>query len=221
MLPHPGFEIPDAFLLVGTVIPVGDPIHVDVRAAIPADGAVGRAAAWHLTPAAWAHVSHILASRHPGLHVVGWYHSHPGMGCFFSSVDRATHRNFLPNPWNLGVVGDPVATRAPYDRGPRRPVPVGATPFLWFLGADAVPIDAPVIGVGASHRPGARGVTPWKPARRVRGVAGPRTHRSRTSPIRSRHSFAPATRPPPYFTPARNATVRARIVSASPPDDKR
>ncbi len=43
-----------------------------------------------------------------GMIVVGWYHSHPNLGAFFSETDRITQRNFFRNPFSLGVVIDPV-----------------------------------------------------------------------------------------------------------------
>jgi len=43
-----------------------------------------------------------------GMIVVGWYHSHPDLGAFFSETDRATQRNFFRNPFSLGIVIDPI-----------------------------------------------------------------------------------------------------------------
>ncbi len=41
--------------------------------------------------------------------VVGWYHSHPGFGCFLSSVDVGTQKNFEQlNPRFVAVVVDPI-----------------------------------------------------------------------------------------------------------------
>ena len=43
-----------------------------------------------------------------GLIVVGWYHSHPNLGVFFSGTDRATQSAFFNHPFALGLVVDPV-----------------------------------------------------------------------------------------------------------------
>lgn|GEM_PF-1704449 len=43
-----------------------------------------------------------------GKSVIGWYHSHPNLGAFFSCTDRATQKAFFNNPFSLGVVIDPV-----------------------------------------------------------------------------------------------------------------
>uniref|UniRef100_A0AC34R922 MPN domain-containing protein n=2 Tax=Panagrolaimus sp. JU765 TaxID=591449 RepID=A0AC34R922_9BILA len=41
--------------------------------------------------------------------VVGWYHSHPGFGCWLSSVDVETQRNFEAlSPRAVAVVVDPI-----------------------------------------------------------------------------------------------------------------
>ena len=40
--------------------------------------------------------------------VVGWYHSHPNLGAFFSGTDRYTQRNFFYHDYSVGWVIDPV-----------------------------------------------------------------------------------------------------------------
>ena len=133
-------------VLVGTVERLGDGrLVVDVRAAIPAEGAEGGASWLQMTPESWEYASRILETRHPGLMIVGWYHSHPGIGCFFSGTDRETQRHIFPNPWNLGAVGDPVAPRSWRGVfGLREAVPPRAMPFRWYLGPDSIPIEAPM-----------------------------------------------------------------------------
>ena len=41
-----------------------------------------------------------------GTLVVGWYHSHPNLGAFFSGTDRYTQRNFFSQAYNVGLVVD-------------------------------------------------------------------------------------------------------------------
>lgn len=43
-----------------------------------------------------------------GYVVVGWVHSHPNLGAFFSGTDRKTQRAFFSKPWQLGLCVDPV-----------------------------------------------------------------------------------------------------------------
>ncbi|MEM1554437.1 MAG: Mov34/MPN/PAD-1 family protein [Thermoproteota archaeon] len=40
--------------------------------------------------------------------IVGWYHSHPDYGCFLSSIDIQTQKNFFSNPNHIALVIDPV-----------------------------------------------------------------------------------------------------------------
>jgi proteasome lid subunit RPN8/RPN11 len=47
------------------------------------------------------------AALQPGEYVVGWFHSHPGIGAFFSDTDRRTQAGFFHHPFSLGWVIDP------------------------------------------------------------------------------------------------------------------
>lgn len=41
--------------------------------------------------------------------LVGWYHSHPGLGSdFLSATDIKTHENYYPERWHLAMVIDPT-----------------------------------------------------------------------------------------------------------------
>lgn len=53
-----------------------------------------------------------------GLVVVGWAHSHPDLGAFFSSTDRRTQRAFFSRPWQVGLCVDPVRGECAWFRGP-------------------------------------------------------------------------------------------------------
>lgn len=55
-----------------------------------------------------------------GSSVIGWYHSHPNLGAFFSGTDRRTQRAFFNHPHSIGLVVDPW-------RGEEK----------WFVGADS------------------------------------------------------------------------------------
>lgn len=41
--------------------------------------------------------------------IVGWYHTHPGLSVFLSSMDVWLHTNFFTQPWQVALVIDPVA----------------------------------------------------------------------------------------------------------------
>jgi proteasome lid subunit RPN8/RPN11 len=42
------------------------------------------------------------------LRVVGWYHSHPNLGAFFSATDCQTQAAFFNHDYSVGLVIDPV-----------------------------------------------------------------------------------------------------------------
>lgn len=50
-----------------------------------------------------------LDRRHPGRDIVGWYHTHPGMGVFLSGHDLWLHEHFFPAPWQVALVVEPRA----------------------------------------------------------------------------------------------------------------
>jgi proteasome lid subunit RPN8/RPN11 len=53
-----------------------------------------------------------------GTAVVGWYHSHPGLGVFFSGTDRKTQRAFFNQPHSVGLVVDPIRLQEKWFIGP-------------------------------------------------------------------------------------------------------
>lgn len=81
---------------------------VDVVAAVPAHDAEGTPVHLTFTPEAWDHVFRCRSELEDGLEVVGWYHTHPGLGVFLSGTDRKTHAAFFPRPWHVALVLDPV-----------------------------------------------------------------------------------------------------------------
>lgn len=48
-----------------------------------------------------------LEHYYPEKQLVGWYHTHPRMGVFFSSWDEWLHKNFFPKPWQVALVIEP------------------------------------------------------------------------------------------------------------------
>jgi proteasome lid subunit RPN8/RPN11 len=64
----------------------------------------------------------------PTERVVGWYHSHPGLGAFFSQTDRRTQRGFFPHAYSVGWVLDPLGGES-----------------AWFVGPDSAP-PAHIVG---------------------------------------------------------------------------
>lgn len=63
-----------------------------------------------------------------GKMVVGWYHSHPNLGAFFSGTDRRTQRSFFNRPYSVGLVIDPIRNED-----------------AWFIGPDATQLSSSVL----------------------------------------------------------------------------
>jgi hypothetical protein len=59
-----------------------------------------------------------LQRRPAGSMVVGWFHSHPNLGAFFSGTDRNTQRNFFHHEYSVGYVIDPIRDEHAYFLGP-------------------------------------------------------------------------------------------------------
>lgn len=82
--------------------------------------------------------------------IVGWWHTHPDLGAFFSGTDRHTQERAFRSPWHLGLVIDPIRGELALFSGPdsldvvRQPLIVG--PLRRPLGplpALAVALDLP------------------------------------------------------------------------------
>ena len=57
----------------------------------------------------WTHVHAAMESMDEDLRIVGWFHTHPGFGIFYSSQDDFIQREFFAEPWMPGIVVDPLA----------------------------------------------------------------------------------------------------------------
>lgn len=102
-----GFE--QGGLLLGRVFaPDGDPSRpevVCVEGHVPASVFSGTGISLRMGTAVWEAAQRQCAA---GQSVVGWYHSHPGLGAFFSGTDRQTQAAFFANAFDVGWVIDPL-----------------------------------------------------------------------------------------------------------------
>jgi proteasome lid subunit RPN8/RPN11 len=80
---------------------------VEVRAFLPALAAASDAASLTFTHETWADMTRRAETEHPNELVVGWQHTHPGLGIFLSAYDLFIHRNFFGQPWQIALVVDP------------------------------------------------------------------------------------------------------------------
>lgn len=156
---------------------------VDVRHAIPALGARQESTYFRLTPEAWDHICAVRDGLGEDLLIVGWYHSHPNLGAFYSGTDRASQRAFFARPWNVGVVIDPFRHEIALFLGPESERLT--TEHLVQYGADATEAVAPEPAEAAAPaavradggpppaEPTAPAILPARPPRTLAGRIGP------------------------------------------------
>lgn len=108
-------------LMVGRVFvnsgEVGSNIkHIVVIAeCVSADDSHGTSTALRMEPPLWSKVNALKRSNQ---FVVGWFHSHPNLGAFFSGTDRRTQAAFFSERYKLGWVIDPIRTEEAWFIGP-------------------------------------------------------------------------------------------------------
>jgi hypothetical protein len=115
-------------LLAGTPVCAGagnDAIAlVHVTRAIPGEDDDATLLSLRLDATVWSRAN---AGLRPGEAVVGWFHSHPDIGAFFSDTDRRTQAGFFSHAFSLGWVLDPVRGEQAWFVGPRsEPLPSGS-----------------------------------------------------------------------------------------------
>jgi proteasome lid subunit RPN8/RPN11 len=80
---------------------------VTVRHFLPATEVRARSASLTFTHATWSAMTRTVSERFPDASVVGWHHTHPGLGVFLSGYDLFIHRHFFGEPWQVALVVDP------------------------------------------------------------------------------------------------------------------
>ena len=91
---------------------------VHVTQAVAAEDCFGTGVSLRMSSAVWDAARRRLR---PQEMIVGWYHSHPDLGAFFSRTDRQTQRAFFAHAYSVGWVVDPLRRES-----------------KWFVGADCV-----------------------------------------------------------------------------------
>ena len=94
-------------VLVGWSTPTVPPCIV-VEDAIEADAVRNDRTSVTFTHDSWSSIFEVLDRDPDARQIVGWYHSHPGFGAFYSAQDRFTHLTCFPDPASIGIVIDPV-----------------------------------------------------------------------------------------------------------------
>lgn len=83
-------------------------LSIDVLAALPAVSEDYGPVHFTFTADAWARIHQDRSDQYPDLQIVGWYHTHPDLGVFYSADDVVVHSAAFVMPWQVGLVIDPV-----------------------------------------------------------------------------------------------------------------
>lgn len=96
-------------MLVGRAYKFEGKIYVEVNGSLPAR--MTQSSAVHVTFSAqtWIEAQRELKEQFPDAQIVGWYHTHPGIGVFLSGQDVFIHEHFFNHPWQIALVVDPIA----------------------------------------------------------------------------------------------------------------
>lgn len=123
-------DVEDGGLLLGVPYHApgrpGTVVRVSLLAAVPAPVGTGTRVSLRMEAEVWAAANAALADlrvRVPDARVVGWYHSHPGFGAFFSGTDRRTQAAFFREPYGVGWCIDPLDDS-----------------HAWYLGPESAPV---------------------------------------------------------------------------------
>lgn len=95
-------------VLLGQARKVRGRNEVDILAALPVSTVDHGPVHFTFTADTWAQLHRDRAEQYPGLDIVGWYHTHPNLGVFFSADDVIVHKAAFVMPWQVGLVIDPV-----------------------------------------------------------------------------------------------------------------
>jgi proteasome lid subunit RPN8/RPN11 len=106
-----------------------------VAQSVPAQALSSSSVSLTIAPETWTHaqreISRLPSSEHA--QVIGWYHSHPNLGAFFSETDRHTQRSFFRQDYSLGIVIDPIRSEVKAYLGPKStevPIPIPQSSVL-------------------------------------------------------------------------------------------
>ncbi len=125
---------------------------LEVLAALPATSSDHGPVHFTFSADTWLDLNRAREAAFPDYHVVGWFHTHPDLGVFYSSDDVVVHSAAFTLPWQVGLVVDPVQDEACFfgweeAPGGRQIAPIGG--FYEWLDQD----DESVLTWQVTHRP--------------------------------------------------------------------
>jgi proteasome lid subunit RPN8/RPN11 len=86
----------------------GKPFIV-INTVLPAEFTLQGSAFLTFTQESQVNLHATMTDLYPDLMLLGWFHTHPRMGVFFSEWDRWLHENFFPESWQVGLVIEPFS----------------------------------------------------------------------------------------------------------------
>ena len=95
-------------VVVGRIISNKQP-KVQVEAIIQGDEAQEERIQVTFTQETWDTIHQEMETSYPDLHIVGWYHTHPGFGVEFSDMDMFVQHNFFPKLHQIAFLTDPLS----------------------------------------------------------------------------------------------------------------
>ncbi len=101
-------------VLLGRAVQDNGQMIVHVEAALPARSEENGPVHFTFTHAAWSSIHDDRSVDYPDLDIVGWFHTHPDLGVFYSADDEVVHSAAFTQPWHVGLVVDPVRDHASY-----------------------------------------------------------------------------------------------------------
>lgn len=101
-------------VLLGQAYEHGGQRYVEITATLPAPSEDRGPYHFTFNADVWAHVNRERDTQHPTLQIVGWFHTHPGLGVFFSADDVVVHSAAFVMPWHVALVIDPIRDEAAF-----------------------------------------------------------------------------------------------------------
>jgi proteasome lid subunit RPN8/RPN11 len=98
--------------LLGRAYRFNGQVYVSVEAAVPASSADHGPLHFTFNADTWNQLRHDRDKHYPNLEIVGWFHTHPNLGVFYSGDDVVVHSAAFTLPWHVGLVVDPVRNEA-------------------------------------------------------------------------------------------------------------
>jgi len=98
--------------LLGRAYQYQDQVFVEIQAALPVVSADHGPVHFTFTADTWSQLRQDREQKYPSLEIVGWFHTHPNLGVFYSGDDVVVHSAAFTLPWHVGLVVDPGRNEA-------------------------------------------------------------------------------------------------------------